>query len=83
MKKSASPSKGRTLYGEGIAICVSFTGQSLLINPGVKQAQEAKTTHRLIVSYQASAAQDSCGELLFQGFAQEYLGWARRQRCAT
>lgn len=41
--KKTSLSKGGALYREGIAICVSFTGQSLLMNPGIKQAQEEKT----------------------------------------
>lgn len=67
-KKKASPSKGKVFYGEGIAICVSFTGQSLLINPSVRQAHEDKTTHRLMVSCWAPA-QDSCSKLSLQGSA--------------
>lgn len=80
--KETTQSKGEALYREGIAICVRCTGQSLLINPGIKQAQEEKT-HSQVVSYQASAAQDSCSKLSFQGLAQEHLGWSLTQRCAT
>lgn len=41
--EEASVSKGGALYREWIAIYVSFTGQSLLINPGMKQTREEKT----------------------------------------
>lgn len=41
--KEASLSKGEELYREGIAFCVSFTGQSFFIYPGMKQTQGEKT----------------------------------------